>query len=133
MDYVGTLPTTSNRIAKYSELGGGGGLTWTDVTGTTQTIVAGNGYTSNNASLVVFTLPSTAAYGTIIRVGGKGAGGWKIAQLASQIIHHGNIDTTTGTGGSLASTNRYDAVQLLCIVANLEWIVLSSQGNITDV
>ena len=29
MDYLGTLPTTSNRIAKYSELGGGSGITRT--------------------------------------------------------------------------------------------------------
>lgn len=36
MDYLGTLPTTPNRIAKYSELGGGGGST----TFTVQTFTA---------------------------------------------------------------------------------------------
>jgi hypothetical protein len=44
-------------------------------------------YIANNASRVVFTLPSTVAIGTILEVVGKGAGGWKIAQNASQLIH----------------------------------------------
>ena len=101
------------------------------VTGTTQTASVNNGYITNNAALVTVTLPNTAAVGSIVRIAGKGAGGWRVAQNASEIIHFGNVDTTTGTGGRLDSTDTNDAVELLCIVADTEWMVLSSQGNIT--
>ena len=110
-----------------------GGLTWNEETGTSSTMSVANGYIANNAALVTFTLPTTASVGDIIRVTGKGAGGWKIAQNASEIIHFGVVDSTTGTGGSLASTETYDSVELVCIVANNEWVVISSVGNITIV
>lgn len=112
---------------------GGGGITWTEVTGTTQAMAINTGYILNNAGLVTATLPSTAAQGSIISVAGKGAGGWLIAQNAGQTIHFGSVNTTTGAGGSLASTNRYDSIQLLVITANTDWLVLSAQGNITVV
>lgn len=106
---------------------------WTVVAGTTQTATINNGYITNNAGVVTVTLPTTAAVGSIIEVAGLGAGGWAIAQSAGQQIHFGNTNTTSGAGGSLASTNRYDAVKLLCTVANNEFNVLSSIGNITIV
>jgi hypothetical protein len=109
------------------------GITWSEVTGTSQSASVDNGYITNNAGLVTVTIPTTAPVGSVVRVAGKGAGGWKVAQNASEIIHFGNINTTTGTGGSLASVNRYDAVELVCIVADTEWAVISSQGNITVV
>lgn len=110
-----------------------GSLSWTDVTGTSQSMAVNNGYTANNAALVTFTLPATAAYGSIIEVAGKGAGGWAIAQNSGQTIHFGSVNTTTGTGGSLASTLQYDTIRLLCTVANNDFTVLSSVGNITYV
>lgn len=110
-----------------------GSLTWTVVTGTAQSAAVNNGYFSNNAGLVTVTLPSTAAVGSVVEVAGLGAGGWKIAQAASVLIHFGNTVTTTGTGGSLASVNQYDAARLICSVANTTWHVVSSIGNITVV
>ena len=115
-----TIPTSS-------------GMTWTDVTGTSQAAAINNGYIANNVALVTVTIPTTAAVGDVVRVVGYGAGGWKVAQNASEIIHFLSIDTTTGAGGSLASTNHYDAVELICVVANTEWAVISSVGNITIV
>jgi len=112
---------------------GGGGLTWNEVTGTSQSAVVNAGYIANNAALVTITIPTTAAVGDVVRVTGKGAGGWLIAQNASEIIHFLGSDTTTGVGGSLASTGRYDGVEIVCIVANTEWVVISSMGNITIV
>lgn len=114
--------------------GGGGGVSsWVDVTGTTQAMLVNVGYLSDNAGLVTMTLPSTAAQFSIIRVAGKGAGGWKIAQNASQTIQIGNQITTAGTGGSLASTNAFDALEIMCTTTNNGWVVLSGWGNITVV
>ncbi len=110
---------------------GGSSFTWTEVTGASQSAAVNNGYITNNAGLVTVTLPTTAAIGDIVEVGGKGAGGWRIAQNASQLIHFGSSVTTTGTGGRLDSTNRYDTVKIICITANNEWLVTSSIGNIT--
>ena len=64
---------------EFATVSGGGGITWTEVTGTTQSASADNGYITNNESLVTITLPSTCAVGKTIRVVGKGAGLWKIA------------------------------------------------------
>lgn len=110
--------------------GGGGGITWNEVTGTSQNMSSNNGYISNNASQVDLTLPSSPTLGDEVAAAGKGAGGWKISQNASQVIHFGELDTTTGTGGSLESTHRYDTIQLLYI-GNNEWIVRNSVGTIT--
>jgi len=107
----------------------GGGLTWSEITGTSQTIAVDSGYIANNASLVTFTLPTTAAIGKIVRVVGKGAGGWRIAQPASVIIHATDLDTTTGVGGYIESTHRRDAVELVCVVQNTEWNVISQVGT----
>lgn len=112
---------------------GAGGFVWTDVTGTSQTMAANNGYIADNASLVTLTLPTTSAQGTIIEISGNGAGGWTVAQNSGQAIKFGSVTTTTGTGGSLSSSNRYDAIKLLCTVANTQWNVQSSVGNITYV
>lgn len=130
---AGSGISITNAAGSITIAGTGGGLAWTDVTGTTQAMAVNNGYTANNAGLVTLTLPATAAYGTIMAVVGKGAGGWKIAQNSGQAIHFGFVNTTTGTGGSLASTLQYDVVYLLCTVANTDFTVLQSIGNITVV
>jgi hypothetical protein len=123
-----TVTPTANTITISSS---SAGVPWTAVTGTSQAMAINNGYITNNAGLVTVTLPSTAAVGTIEWVAGEGAGGWLIAQHAGQNIIFESATTTTGTGGSLASTVQYDSVQLLCIVANTTWSVISSVGNIT--
>lgn len=122
-----------NGTITISSTGGGGGLTWNDVTGTTQTISPDNGYTANNASLVLFTLPSTCVYGKTFSVAYKGTGGWKIAQNAGQQIICGNRQTTAGTGGYIQSTDSGDVVTLLCTTANTTFTILSSTGNITEI
>jgi len=111
---------------------GGGGITWNEVTGTSQSASVENGYIANNASLVTITLPATASVGETVRVVGLGAGGVKIAQNASQYIRwdESNV-STTGATGYLQSTDDHDAVELLCTVTNNGWSVLSSKGNWT--
>lgn len=112
-------------------IGGGGGLTYTEVTSTSVSLTVNTGFIMNNASLVTGTLPSTGAVGDIIHIIGKGAGGWKIAQNSGQKIIFLDAVTLTGTSGYVSSNNRYDSVELMCIVANTEWLVKNSSGNIT--
>lgn len=110
-----------------------GGVSTVEVTGTTQAMAVQTDYIANNAALVTLTLPSTAALGTEMSVLYKGAGGWKIAQNASQQIRFGTSTTTAGTGGSLASSAAGDVVKIKCITADTLFEVIGSQGNLTVV
>jgi len=107
-----------------------GAAAYDAVAGTTQQAAGSANYIPNNASLVTITLPITAAVGSRLRVVGLGAGGWRVAQNASQLIHKSGTATTIGTGGHIDSSNRYDAATLVCIVANTEWSIVDSQGTI---
>ncbi|MGD0510933.1 MAG: hypothetical protein ABSA33_03775, partial [Candidatus Micrarchaeaceae archaeon] len=66
----------------------GGGLTWSVVAAPT-TIVVNNGYGANSGGTTAFTLPVTAALGSIFTIVGM-AVGWTIAQAAGQEIFFGN-------------------------------------------
>ena len=94
---------------------------FTNVTGTSQAMTPDSGYVTNNAGLVTLTLPLTAAFGTEITVMGQGAGGWLIAQNASQQVNVGNVGSTVGVTGSIQSTHFSDSIRLICTVANTTW------------
>lgn len=128
---AGTGISISNGAGSITLNAIGGALTWNDVTGTSATMAVNNGYLADNAGLVTLTLPNTVAQFSVIAVAGLGAGGWTIAQNVGQLIHFGSSTTTTGVTGTLSSTNRYDAVYLLCVVANTTFVVLNSIGNLT--
>jgi hypothetical protein len=131
---AGTGVTITNGAGSITVNAAGGGLTWTVVTGTTQAAAVNNGYIANNAGLVTVTLPSTSAVGDTVAVTGiNNATGWKVAQNAGNQIFFGTASSTSGTGGSLASTNTRDVVYLVCMVANGAWNVVGSIGNITVV
>jgi hypothetical protein len=108
--------------------------TWVDVASGTQAMTPNVGYvTDNGASLVTYTLPAAAAVGTTLEVVGKSAGGWSIAQNSMQEIFFGAVHTTSGTGGSLSSSLQYDCVRLVCVTANLSWVVTNATGNLAYV
>lgn len=106
------------------------GFAWITVSGTSQTAASNTGYITSNNSLTEFTLPAVTQPGDVIAIAGAGNGGWKVTQNAAQTVHFGNTDSTTGTGGYLSSTNKYDYIELLCVVANTDFIVKASVGNI---
>jgi hypothetical protein len=110
-----------------------GGFAWTEVTGTTQAMAIESGYIANNAGLVTLTLPAVAVIGEAVQIVGKGAGLYAIAQNAGQTIHYIASDTTTGVGGSLTAIEQYASIELVCITANTEWVVVDSVGNFTIV
>ena len=105
------------------------GLSWNNATAT-QSATANNGYVGTATTLTTITLPSTAAFGTIVEVVGTGTGLWRISQNANQFIKFGITGTTTGTGGYLSATSQYDCVKLLCTSANTAFVVTSAIGNI---
>lgn len=113
--------------------GSGAGFDWNNVTGTTQSLAASNAYIANNAGLVTFSLPATAALGDVYMIVGYGAGGWTVSQNAGQSIILGALTSTTGVGGSISSILASNCVTIACIVADTAFKVINSMGNITVV
>lgn len=104
---------------------------WNEIAGPAQSAVVDNGYITNNAALVTVTLPVTASIGDIVRVVGKGSGGWRVAQNVGQSIRLNGATTSVGVGGMLDSTGIDDTVEILCDTIDFGWIVISSVGTIT--
>lgn len=123
----------SNGVTGTLSSSNGGAMTWTEITSDLNPMVVSNGYICNKASLLTVTLPATAAVGQRVAITGKGTGLWQLAQNSGQTIHYGSIDSTTGAGGYLAATVRYDCVEVQCITANTDWVVIRSVGTITVV
>lgn len=112
----------------------GAGFTWNDSTGATVTLVAENGYVCDRGGGVTFTLPASGTLGDIIAIVGK-LGAWTVAQNANQQILLGDSSSTVGVGGSIASAQVGDCVEIVCITAGAStvWRVRASMGNITIV
>lgn len=107
----------------------GAGFPFTDVTTATQTLATNNGYVTDRAGGVTYTLPTTAAEGDMIIIAGK-LGAWTVNYTTSQQILMGSASATVTTG-SIASTNVGDCVWLLCTTANNIFRVINAVGNIT--
>lgn len=95
-----------------------------------QALAVSNGYFVTSGTLSL-SLPATSVIGDKIELTLAGGTSWTITQAAGQQIFIGNQNTTSGTGGSLASTANGDSVSLVCLTANTTWYVKSSMGNIT--
>lgn len=95
------------------------------------TVNPGSRYIStSDTDRVIFTLPPTCVPGDYFRIAGFGDAGWGITQNSGQNIIYGDQETSVGVLGGLSSTNPHDAIELVCVVANTKWEVLTSQGNI---
>lgn len=124
-----TVTPTANTITISAS---SSGFTWNNTTGTSATLVAENGYFSNNAGVVTYTLPTivSSSTGDTIKIIGLGAGGWSIAQLALEQIVVGSASSTVGITGSVASTNQYDTITLVYSPTSGLWRAESWVGNL---
>ena len=113
------VTTGANSIAISSTVSG---ITWNNISGTTQNAAVNNGYVVGNAGQTTITLPGTAALGSVVHIAGKGAGGWILAANTGQTIQIGS--QVTSSAGTLVSAAAYDSVMVVCITANTTWSVL---------
>ena len=134
---VGTLTagagiSVTNASGSITIASTGSGIAWTVEVGNTPMVV-NHGYGSNKAGAIAFTLPATSAIGSIISIQGM-QGSWNVVQAAGQQIYIGSATPSTlGAGGSIASTNAFDAIELVCLVADTIWYARNVVGNITIV
>lgn len=114
-----TFPDADGTVAYVSNV-----LTWNSVAGSFEFAVVNNGYVTTSGSLTTIALPATAAVGSVIAIGGQGSGGWTMTANTGQTIKM--TSSTTTTAGSLSSTNQYDCIEVVCVVANTTWVVRSA-------
>lgn len=126
--------TNASGAITISSTGGSDGLTWNAITSGSASGVTNNGYVANFGTLVTISVPSISSFGDRFAIVGEGVGGWRISQAAGQKINIGHTPSSVGVSGSISSTNQYDSISLLCIVANTVWSAFTApQGNITIV
>jgi len=118
---AGSGITITNGAASITISSSTSGMSWSTVTGTTQSAAVNNGYITNNAGAVTVTLPTTFAIGDEIEIKGLGAGGWVLAAGTATTIRIGS--SVTSSAGSLTSANQYDTVKVTGLVANTTWSV----------
>lgn len=129
---AGTGISISNSGGSITINSTGSGFSWTEVTGTSQSMAVNNGYIANNGAQVDLTLPASANIGDSISVVGKGSGGWKISQNAGQTTFSaGGSSTTTGVTGSIESASQHDSIELICVTANNDWVLTDFTGSLT--
>lgn len=128
------LPTTSGMVLSCTTAGvqswvSNSAAQAIDQTTTPVNIDPATIYSANTAGLLTFNMPATAAFGDLFEVVGQGAGGWLIQMNAGQTANLNG--SATSVAGSLASTNRYNCIKLMCTVANTTFTVVTSSGVIT--
>lgn len=114
-----SIANGNNSITISNSAVSGGGLVWSAIGGTSQSAAAGNGYISDNAAQTTVTLPATAAVGDVVAVQGLGAGSWVLTAAAGDTIQVGS--SATSAGGTVTSANQWDAIEVVCVVANTTW------------
>lgn len=128
---TGGIVATSDGTQIYIDGSRDSNITWNAVSSTPVTIAPNSGYvTLFGSNQVVFSLPTTAAFGDYYRIVTASIGGWILDQGASQQIVFGNVSTTLGNTGYLESALIGDTVELLCIIANTHWQVIGVTGNL---
>jgi hypothetical protein len=94
------------------------GISWVNITGTTQQAAANTGYLANSPSKVSIVLPGAPSLGDIVQVTGVGAGGWEIAQNSGQSVITKNLPNGFGSLWSARDSAR-----------NWSGIALSADGS----
>ncbi len=128
----GTGITVTNGSGSITLAATGAGITWTDVTTSTQSLVAFNGYVTDRGGGVTYTLPASGTLGDLILIVGK-AGLATITPNANQQIDMGSASGTVGVTGTAVATNAGDCIELRCITAGAStvWRAANWVGNWT--
>ncbi|MDB6110385.1 MAG: hypothetical protein JWR69_2135 [Pedosphaera sp.] len=91
---------------------------WQVVQTLSQQALANTSYLTTNNSQVTVILPASPGLGTMMRISGAGAGGWKLSQNAGQSILTGNLGLPAG---NFWTTNH--------ALGNLAWQAVASSAD----
>jgi len=127
------LTSDENGMAHWatSSGGSGGGITWNYVT-TNTSMVVNNGYITSGSSILL-TMPATSVVGSMFEITCQG-GAWKVTSGSNtQKLFFGNATASFGLAGQdgfLSSSQERDSIKIVCTLADIEYNVVSSVGNI---
>ena len=109
------------------------GITGATTTTTTATATLGiNTFVIANytAGKLMYTLPATAAVGTVVEVYAASSGGYRITAAAGDNILYPD-GTSSGAAGWIETT-QYGTIKLRCIIANTTWVISSNSKQIIN-
>jgi len=89
----------------------------------TQKVDLNSRYIPQGIPQTVFTLPDFAFVGSQVAIDGFGVGGWQLLCGAGQTIKVASVGASATT--SITSSSRYDSISIICVEANLTWIVIA--------
>lgn len=129
INLVGSGNLTVSGLGDTLTISSSNDFVWND-NATTTIMDANNGYIVQSGDQV-FTLPATCAVGDTIHVVVGASGTWEIEQGAGQSIINNAVTTTVGAGGGYKSNEIGQSMELLCVVADTTWQVISQIGSPT--
>lgn len=101
------------------------GFATVNQTGASVTMAVNTQYINTSAAnaQVTYTLPATAAQGSLFRIVGvaSNTGGWVLAVASGQSVYVGN-QASTVTTGTWTSADKTDGISLVCTVANTTFV-----------
>jgi len=125
----GNITVTTGAGTLALSLTGPASMTYASNTGTSATLNAFAAIIPINTLLFTFTLAATASVGDVFEIVGRGSGGWVLNLNVGQTIF--GTGFSTSSGGSVTSTDRYNSIRFVCVVANTAFVVSSIMGNPT--
>ena len=128
----GVSTSASGATIYVNSTGSSGGMTYTTISAS-GTLAVNTGYFCTGGAALSLALPAVSAVGNVIAVALDGSTSWTITQGSGQSIRIGAGVTTTGAGGSIASTSVGDYLELVCEIANTRWFAKPPFGDLTVV
>jgi hypothetical protein len=125
----GNITVTTGAGTLALSVTGPASMTYTSNLGTSATLNAFAGIIPINVGLFTFTLAASASVGDVFEIVGRGSGGWVLNLNVGQTIFGTGFATTSG--GSITSTDRYNSIRFVCVVATTGFVVTSMMGNPT--
>ena len=128
-----TCDSANNTVNFFPK--GASSIDWVQVTTPTVNMVPNTGYIDNDQFATIYTLPLIASVGSLLSIVSNTVSSlpnffWTLKQNAGQRIIIGNTFTTVGTDGSITEETPADVINLLCVVENTTWIVVSQMGSV---
>ena len=94
------------------------------------TIVPCRRYIAYNESVVpILTIPSDFPKGGFFEIVGRGNSLFRVNQSAGQSIYYDGVSTTIGTSGNISTSDTGSVIKIVCLNANTDFMVTTSQND----
>ena len=123
------LITNGSGTTSWEDVGGAE-LTWSEITADT-TASVGNAYICNATSEITITLPATFSQGNIIKIVGKGIGGWVVTPNTGDTLSY--LNETESSTGKFSPAHVRGCCEIHVITDNSAWLITEELGDVSNV